>query len=147
MAGELLLELATYAALVGAVPDVEAMSLRVTHDEVPVREGDHITEWASVVSVEIHTASLLDAHCLMDRLGFVSEPARTWDRPGAHGQEPRRWRQWAGWATSASHDIPVSVAVTASAAIPAGDEPYDPTDDPWSREHNAAEAVPAGAVA
>lgn len=145
MPGELL-ELATMSALVGAVPGVDVLSMRTTHDSVGISSASRAVEWVPVVSVEIHTASMLDAECLLDRLGLFGDATRAWETAGKHGEGPRLWQAWAGWVASASDDVPVSVAVVASAEIPVED-PYDPTTDPWSREHNAAEAVPAGAVA
>jgi hypothetical protein len=143
MSGELI-DLATVAALVGAVPDVPVLSMRVEHDDVDVH--DEWRRYFRIVRVSIHAASMPDAELLLDRLGLVGDANRAWETEAKYGVGPLLWQAWTGWIATASDDLPVSVEVIASAEIPVED-PYDPATDPWSPERPAAEADRAGAVA
>jgi hypothetical protein len=135
MSGELI-ELATVAALVGAVPDVSVLSVRVDHSDVKV--PDERRAYTRIVSVDVHAASVLDAHALMDRWGLYGDPVKTWETEPEQYQPGRVWRQWAGWIASASDDLPVSVQVTAAEDIIEA----APSDDV-----SAPRGVPVGAVA
>lgn len=124
MSGELI-ELATIAALVGAVPDVEVISVQVKHDSVYSQDEPYSVP---VVSVYIHAGSTRDARHLLDVFDLFTEPVTSEETHEWYDGRPRRRCEWTGWLASASYDVPVSVQVLAFETVTAEAVPADPAD-------------------
>lgn len=103
-----LIDLAAVAAVVGAVEDVEALSVRVA-SETEITDGGR---WIEVLVIDVHADSQADGARLAGVLGLPEVEGRT----TVNDYDPRQmvWRKWRGWVASASQSVPVSVQVTGS---------------------------------